>query len=282
MKQSTNDNTDKLLSIPAGAVDSHFHIFDDRYASVTGRPRAAASVADYLAFRQSLGIQRSVIIAPSTYGTDNTCLFEALDQLGPRHHRAVVILGDQRDPQTLRDWQARGVRGIRLYAGHGDLDDVQQLHDLAALAADHGWHLQLVGTPEGEPFAALADRLAQLPCQLVIDHFGFAPQPGAEQSPTADALRRLVDSGQTYVKLSGMYIQSKVGAPHYEDYDALAIDLVRRAPERMLWGSDWPHTLATTRPDGADLLGRLRVWAPDQAVQQQILQANPERLYWSS
>ena len=260
MKQSTNDNTDKLLSIPAGAVDSHFHIFDDRYASVTGRPRAAASVADYLAFRQSLGIQRSVIIAPSTYGTDNTCLFEALDQLGPRHHRAVVILGDQRDPQTLRDWQARGVRGIRLYAGHGDLDDVQQLHDLAALA----------------------DRLAQLPCQLVIDHFGFAPQPGAEQSPTADALRRLVDSGQTYVKLSGMYIQSKVGAPHYEDYDALAIDLVRRAPERMLWGSDWPHTLATTRPDGADLLGRLRVWAPDQAVQQQILQANPERLYWSS
>lgn len=145
--------------------------------------------------RQSLGIHRSVIIAPSTYGTDNSCLFEALDQLGPRNHRAVVILGDECDPATLRDWHVRGVRGIRLYAGHGDLDDAAQLQGLAALAADHGWHLQLVGTPAGEPFAALSDRLAKLPCPLVFDHFGFAPQPGAAQSPTADALRRLVDSG---------------------------------------------------------------------------------------
>lgn len=271
-----------LPANPSGAVDTHFHVFSDRYASVTGRSRAAASVPDYLAFRERLGLQRSVIIAPSTYGQDNACLFEALDALPPQDHRAVVILGDERRPATLHAWHARGVRGIRLYAGHGDLDDARKLQDLATLAADLGWHLQLVGTPQGEPFAALAERLATLPCPLVFDHFGFAPQPGAERSATADTLRRLTDKGQAYVKLSGMYIQSRVGAPQYTDYDALAVDLVQRAPERVLWGSDWPHTLATTPPDGQDLLAKLPTWAPEPATQTLILSTNPERLYWSN
>lgn len=271
-----------LAAVVPGAVDTHFHIFSDQYASVTGRPRAAASVPDYLAFRARLGIARSVIIAPSTYGTDNTCLFEALQALGSQDHRAVVILGDSADPAALRDWHAQGVRGIRLYAGHGDLDDAQRLQQVARLAADRGWHLQFVGVQDGEPFARWAERLAALPCTLVFDHFGFAPQPGAERSATADALRRLVDTGKAYVKLSGMYIQSRTGAPDYTDHDALAIDLVRRAPERVLWGSDWPHTLAPARPDGADLLRKLQVWAPSPELRALILRDNPERLYWSS
>ncbi len=264
------------------AIDTHFHIFRDKYPSATGRKRAEATVGQYNDFRHAIGISRSVIIAPSTYGRDNACLLEALGELGREDTRAVIIPDGDMSATRLDELHQLGVRGLRLYAGHGDLDDEAALRQFAAIAADRGWHLQLVGEQHAEPFAALETRLASLPCNLVFDHFGFASQPDAMNSATAQALRRLLENGRTYVKLSGMYIQSKVGPPTYDDFDALASDLVRRAPDRMLWGSDWRHTLATVRPSGADLLRKVGVWAPDPAGQLLILSSNAKRLYWAS
>jgi len=267
---------------PAGSVDCHFHVFDDRYATIPGRKRPQATLAEYLQFRSGLGLERSVIIAPSSYGLDNTCLLEALEALGSQSARAVVIVAGLPHRADIDRFHQLGARGIRLFTGHADFPGPEALHALAVLAADAGWHLQLVGDHDSEPFARLEPLLATLPCDLVFDHFGFAPQPGAMSSATADTLRRLLDRGRAWVKLSGMYIQSKSGPPHYEDFDSMAIDLVARAPERMLWGSDWPHTLASVKPEGSALLGRLALWAPTDALRKQVLVDNPNRLYWSN
>jgi D-galactarolactone isomerase len=238
------------MSAPGPAtVDCHFHIFDDRFTQVGSRKRAAATVAQYREFQASLGLSKGVLIAPSSYGIDNACLLEAMRQFGSDDFRAVVIAPPDAGAAELRAFHAAGARGLRLYAGHDDFPDASTLRRLAGRMAEIGWHLQFVGEVQREAIADLAPLLAQLPCDMVFDHFGFAPQPTAEASRTADALRKLLDTGRVYVKLSGMYIQSRsMSGGDYQDFDALARDLVARAPERMLWGSDWPHTLALPFP----------------------------------
>lgn len=272
-------SSSKILSDEA--TDCHFHVFDPRYPMLPGRDRAAATVAQYKEFRHQLGLSRGVIVAPSSYGYDNRCLLDALAELGRDSYRAVVI---PRQDATVPDWQSlheAGVRGLRLYVGHSDFPAPTALHTLACQAADHGWHLQLVGEQTREAFVEMEDVLATLACPLVFDHFGFAPQPAGARSRTAQVLRRLIDRGRSYVKLSGMYIQSATQEPDFTDFDELAIGLVKQAPERLLWGSDWPHTLAPRTPDGHRLLNAFERWAPDAAVQRSILVDNPTRLYWA-
>lgn len=269
-----------LRPLPPAAADCHFHVFDPRYPVVPGRPIRTATVDDYLAFQHGLDLSRGVVVAPSSYGHDNACLFDAMARFGTAAFRAIAIPPPAPQAIDWSGWHARGVRGLRLYTGHADFPEPGTLRRLAAEAADRGWHLQLVGEQAREPFPELLPLLGELPCRLVFDHFGFAPQPDAAHSRTAQALRRLLDAGRTYVKLSGMYIQSRCPGDDYEDFDELAQDLVRQAPERMLWGSDWPHTLAPAKPDGGRLLSRLAVWAPQPETRARILVDNPSALYW--
>lgn len=267
---------------PVGSVDTHFHVFDDRFTTVPGRKRPQATVPEYLAFRKALGIERSVIIAPSSYGLDNACMIDALQRLDSATTRAVAIAGPVISSQEIAQLHRVGVRGIRLFTAHAHFPDEAQLQVMARQLADVGWHLQLVGELENEPFERLESRLSDLPCTLVFDHFGFAPLHAGIGGATVQALHRLLDRGRAYVKLSGLYILSKQGPPDYVDCDDLARDLIARAPERMLWGSDWPHTLAPVRPSGSALLERLPAWAPDLATCRRILVDNPQTLYWSS
>ncbi|MEJ8850056.1 amidohydrolase family protein [Variovorax rhizosphaerae] len=275
--------TPAIPSLPAGATDCHFHIFDARFPTAAGRQaRASATVADYLSFHDGLGLARGVVVAPSTYGHSNECLFESMERFGSRDFRAVAMPPVDLKTLDWEGWHARGVRGLRLYTGHADFPDPVGLQELGSRAAEFGWHLQMVGEQAREPFAEMVDVLAKLACSIVFDHFGFAPQPDAARSVTASALHRLLDLGRTYVKLSGMYIQSRRLDNDCDDFDEMAIDLVRRAPGRLLWGSDWPHTLAATKPDGHRLLQRLEYWVPALAARHAILVDNPASLYWAA
>jgi predicted TIM-barrel fold metal-dependent hydrolase len=259
----------------------HFHIFDPRHPAAPDRPvRSAATADDYQAYRHALGLSRGVVIAPSSYGYDNACLFDAMERFGTADFRAVAIPPPDFEAIDWLGWHVRGVRGLRLYTGHSDFPKPHALWQLAAKAADHGWHLQFVGEQAREPFPDLVHVLADVPCLLVFDHFAFAPQPDAASSLTAKAMYRLLDGGRTYVKLSGMYIQSRRLANDYDDFNQLAQDLVRQAPDRLLWGSDWP--LAEAKPDGRKLLAQLEVWAPQPEWRTRILVDNPTALYWAS
>lgn len=265
-------------AIPLGATDCHHHIFDPRFP---GHMRTVGTVDDYRLFKRRLGLTRSVVVAPNGYGTDNRCLLDALAAFG-EEARGVAIVSPEADHGLLSELAASGVRGIRLYLVKGTPLPQDGLLRLGSRIADRGWHIQIMASTV-DKVIEYAPALARLPCPVVLDHIAYIPQPDGAVQPGAEAVRRLVELGHVWLKLSGVYFTSQTGFPDYSDVDGLAADFVRRAPDRMLWGSDWPHSGAKGRkPDGALLLDQLARWAPQQAVRDQILVDNPNAIYWAS
>lgn len=267
--------------VPAGATDCHHHIFDLRFPKLTGKPmRAVGTADDYQRLKRRLGLSRSVVVAPASYGDDNACLLDALDRLGDAA-RGVAIAAPGVSDRELDALHARRVRGIRLYLEKGVPPTGEEMLTLGRRLADRGWHIEIMPS-RAEKLMAAEDVLARLACRVVIDHLGYIPQPGGETHPGFATLVRLIGRGNTYVKLSGVYFTSKTGYPGYADVDPLARELVRTAPERMLWGTDWPHSGEKTKPDDAKLLDQLARWAPDDGVRRRVLVDNPAQLYWSA
>lgn len=264
--------------IPCGACDTHMHIYDPAYQALPGSnfPALSGSLADYRALQQRLGLTRTVVVQPTAYGADNRCTLAAMAQLGAA--RGVAIVAMEASDAEIARLDAQGMRGIRYHMLPGGGVIWDSLPAMAARVAAFGWHVQLQS--EGHEFAARAPLLARLPCDVVIDHIGRFRGPVAADDANWAALRRLVDGGRCWVKLSAPYHGSQSGPPRYQDLGALACELVRAAPERMLWASNWPHpSLRDNFPDDAQLLDLLAEWAPDEATRQRILVDNPARLY---
>ncbi len=269
-------------ALPAGACDSHMHIFDPRFAPSPHWPRTPprAEVAAYRRLQQRLGTTRTVVVTPSTYGIDNACTLDALEQLGDSARGVAVVGADVADAELDR-LHARGVRGLRVNfvsPQSWGTTTPQMLTTLAHKAARLGWHLQVFAQP-GQ-IVALEPVLAGLPTPLVIDHLGHIDPADGPASPAFAVLRRLLDAGHTWVKLSGVYMRSRAGGPAYGDGHALGQALVQAAPERLVWGSDWPHTTeAPGTVNDADLLDVLRAWCGSDAAMDAVLVDNPARLY---
>lgn len=271
-----------LRRLPALACDSHMHIFDPRFAPSPHWPRTPpqARVADYRRLQERLGTARTVVVTPSTYGTDNACTLDALDRLGAGARGVAVVAHDVGDVELDR-LHARRVRGLRVNfvspQSWGETTE-EMLTTLARKVARLGWHIQVFMHPE--QVMALAATLRDLPVPLVIDHMArIDPRAGAPGA-ALDALRRLLDGGNTWVKLSGAYMRSAVGGPGYDDVLPLGRALVQAAPQRLVWGSDWPHTTETPGSvDDAALVDLLQAWCGSDAVMDRVLVANPATLY---
>lgn len=269
-------------SLPAGACDAHMHIFDARFAPSPHWPRQPpqADVATYRRLQQRLGTQRTVVVTPSTYGVDNACTLDALAQLGEDARGVAVVDADV--PQAeLERLAAQRVCGLRVNfvspQSWGETTP-EMLATLARKVQPLGWHIQVFAHPE--QLLAMEAWLAALPVPLVIDHLGRIDPAEGAQGPAFDLLRRLLDRGTTWVKLSGVYMRSREGAPGYADVVPLCEALVRHAPERLVWGSDWPHT--TERPgsvDDADLVDVLLACCGPDEIAHRVLVDNPRRLY---
>jgi len=287
-------HTKPTFAVPAGACDTHVHVFGPggRFAYAPERvyTPADASIGDLERLHRTLGIDRVVIVHPSPYGTDNACSLDALRTIGPRARGVAVIDASESDRQ-LADMHEAGVRGVRCNlatAGVGDPEAAWRLVEAASRrVAPLGWHVQIFTTLP--VIAALHDRLMGLPTTLVIDHFGRAKAAAGVGQPGFAQLLSLVGSGKAYVKLSGGYRVSAL--PDWSDVPPLARALIEANPERMLWGSDWPHPGAgrvglardAIEPfhaidDGA-ALNRLAAWAGSADMLKRILVANPARLY---
>jgi len=271
---------------PVDATDCHIHIFDPRFPRKVAMTHTAAewgTVADYRLFQRRLGLSRVVIVSPTSYGFDNSCLIDALDTFGDSARGIAVIKPDTPDTELQR-LHAHGVRGIRLYADQGRVQP-EELAVYARRIADLGWHIQFVAGREPGGLVRFERVIAELPCRVVIDHMGYLPQPDPLKNPGFEVLRRLLDGGNVWVKLSGVYIRTAQRQPPYDDCDALAIELARVAPERCLWGTDWPHTGVidpVCKPDGAELFERLSRWVPNAATRYRVLVDNPTSVYWSA
>ncbi len=272
--------------LPLGACDSHMHIFDPRFAPSPHWPRTppVAPVAAYRQLQARLGTTRTVVVTPSTYGTDNACTLDALDQLGDSA-RGVAVVDQGVGSEELARLAARRVRGLRVNfvsPQSWGTTTPEMLATLARTVAEHpacaGWHLQIFAHPE--QLIALAPLLQALPVPLVIDHLGRIDPAEGPAAEAYGVVRGLLDGGNTWVKLSGAYMRSTVHGPGYADTLPLGRALVQAAPDRLVWGSDWPHTTETPGTvNDADLLDLLQAWAGSDVAMDRILVDNPARLY---
>jgi predicted TIM-barrel fold metal-dependent hydrolase len=270
-------------ALPEGSVDCHHHIYDTRFAyhpDADYRP-PDATVEHCRQLRHRLDVDRSVIVQPSSYGTDNTCLCDALAAFGDSA-RGVAVIDEHTSVDDLRAMDAAGVRGIRFNLARPAGAGVEQMEALAHRVADLGWHVQVHAL--GGDYPALETLLARLPTTLVIDHLGRIPQPGALSHPAWSALRRLVDNGRTWIKLSGISHDSVDGEPGYADAGELVRAWIQAAPQRMVWGTDWPHVSAIVNPakslpDDALILDLFHDWMATPQQRQAILVDNPCELY---
>jgi predicted TIM-barrel fold metal-dependent hydrolase len=266
-----------MLRPPPLSCDCHIHVFGpfERYPLDGARKYTpeAATLEDYLKVSSALGTGRVVLVQPSVYGTDNECQLDALCNL-QEHARGVAVIDESIDDQNLDRLCGNGFVGARL-----NLTRAANLDSLEALAKrieEYDWHLQL--HLPGSLLPEIADRLLALPVEFVIDHLGRVDAHEGLEQPGFQALLRLVDSGKCWVKLSGAY-RVDLDGPPWRKAAGFARALVKRNPERLVWGTDWPHPDVALLPDDQQLLNALFEWVPDEGTRHRILVDNPARLY---
>jgi D-galactarolactone isomerase len=265
---------------PANACDCHMHIYDERFAAARpgSRHQTEASVAEYRLLQKRLGTTRTVVVQPASYATDNAVTLDAIAQLGDQARGVAVVHPEVTDAELER-LAAGGIRGIRfsVFDPRTAAVSIDMIEPLAGRVRALGWHIQL--HMRGDQIADNAALLDRLPCPLVFDHMGRLPQPAGTAHPAFGIVCRLLGRGRAWVKLSGAYLDTRSGPPHYGDATAVARAYVATAPERVVWGSDWPHPTENEKPDDALLFDLLAAWAPDDATRRRILIDNPATLY---
>ena len=272
------------LALPPLACDTHAHVCGpaSRYPYSPARiytPPDALPV-QYRYMLSTLGVHRAVLVQPSVYGTDNTAMLDAL-AADPVHQRAVAVVPPEITHAELERFHLLGVRGARcnivdVKEGKGRLP-LEMLDALAAKVKPLGWHLEFL--MHVDEFPDLDRLLDKFPVDVVFGHLGYMKTGLGIDAPGYQALQRLLKSGRAWVKLTGPYRISSGSMP-YADVTPYAHALVEAAPDRVLWGSDWPHvTVKGAMPNDGDLCDLLSAWVPDPAARRKVLVDNPAELY---
>jgi len=284
------------FDVPAGVCDCHTHIHPDpeKFPFFSGRVYTPelASPEEMTALHKALHMERVVIVTPSIYGPDNSATLFGMAARGATA-RGVAVIDDKTSESDLDLMGKAGIRGVRLNLATGGVNDPNVARPRFTNAVERmkarGWHVQLFTSLA--MITAIKDLVMVSPVPVVFDHFGGAQAAqGIEQPGFAD-LMELVKSGKAYVKISGAYRASKLG-PDYVDCIPLAQSLIAANPDRIVWGTDWPHPDSVTpagkqitdvtplfQIDDGRLLNQLPVWAPDAAIRKKILVDNPAKLY---
>jgi D-galactarolactone isomerase len=267
------------LETPSGACDTHMHFYDAAAPTAAGALMPGNySLPMYRELQAQLGLERVIVVQPNAYRDDNRVTMGAVAALGASAKAVAVVRADVADEEIERLTRA-GAVAQRFFNFKNGTIPLSELDAVMARVHPFGWHANI--QLDGRDLPLHEARIKRLPGRFVIDHVGKYLEPVLPDHDAFKSLLRLVDTGRCWVKLSAPYETSKRGAPHYEDVGALAKILVRAAPERMLWASNWPHPQEPrdAMPDDAVLLDLLLEWAPDEAVRRKILVDNPAELY---
>jgi predicted TIM-barrel fold metal-dependent hydrolase len=282
------------FQVPPGACDCHTHIHGDPakypYFSARVYTPETALPEEMSSLHQALHMQRVVIVTPSVYGTDNASTLYGMKARGA-NARGVAVIDDKTPEQELDAMGKAGIRGIRLNLATSGQNDPSAARKRFQAAVDRvkarRWHVQMYTNLA--VISSIKEQVLASPVPVVFDHFGGAQAALGPTQPGFDDLLELLRSGHAYVKISGAYRASKQG-PDYPDAAPLAKALIAANPDRVVWGTDWPHpNSASGRPanevtplfqiDDGRLLNQLPAWAPEAAVRNKILVDNPARLY---
>jgi 2-pyrone-4,6-dicarboxylate lactonase len=259
--------------LPRGSCDCHSHVFPAGFplSPARGYTPSPVNLADYDALRAAFGIGRGVLVQPSVYGFDNDALYQAL--AGRPDLRGIAVIPPDAPDEAFAEAQAHGIRGLRVNALDPAGLRLEHLGPIARRIAPLGWHLQI------HMRLADLDTLDAIPADLplVLDHFAFPDLAGGAEDPGFRRLVALLETGRAWLKLSAPYRQNgplQALAP-------IVARLVEAAPERLLWGLDWPHSACfDTVPDDVDLVDAMLAWLPGEALRHQVLVANPAGLYF--
>jgi len=263
-------------SLPTGTIDCHFHVFAPDVPLTTPRSYTPQIVglADWLHYADAVGIARGVAIQPSVYGFDNTALLSAL-AAEPDRLRGIAVVAPEVTAAELERLHAAGVRGIRINTRNKGGLAFDTVHDFMRNVAPFGWSVQFQVAPE--QLADIGELAADSPAALVIDHLGFIALAGPESGKQLSDLQRALDRKRCHVKISAPYRLSGVAAA----FANAVATLTRSHPEKLLWGSDWPHTeLWSDVPDDAEMIERALGWFANTAARNAAFVTNAARLFW--
>lgn len=253
------------------------HLFDSSFpfADSATLKHADASVADYRQLQQRLGLERCVIVQPSSYGGDHRVLVSGLRALGESARGVAVVTPDVGD-DDLETLAAHGVVGARFNLVQRGVTNESMVAAVAAQAARLGWHLQFHLLPDD--LLRLADELIALPVAVVLDHYGRAMTDPSLAAAVQTRLHQLLATGKVWLKLSAPYMAS-VDADDVGSLQEFVEHLTRRHADRLVWGTDWPHVTEAQKPDDGYLLDELRRWMPVPEMQALVFEENASSLY---
>lgn len=273
------------IKLPPGATDCHAHVCGPaaRYEYFKDRIYTPpdALLADYRKMLTALGVERAVLVQPSVYGTDNSAMLDAMKE-DPARLRGVAVVADDVTGGELKRLHEAGVRGVRV-----NIVDVKDrkagtlplaaLAKLAAKIKPFGWHMEFL--MHVDEFPDLDRLLDGFPVETVYGHLGYMKTDHGTGNPGFHALLRMMQAGRAWAKLTGPYRISAQPMPH-ADTDEYAHELIKAAPQQVIWGTDWPHVIVKgAMPNDGDLCDLLAAWIPDTALRKQVLVDNPARLY---
>jgi len=273
------------LALPKGSIDTHVHVFEAGYAlsPARGYNPPDSTLADLRHLHATLGIDRVVFTQPSVYGTDNSAILDAMAALNartPDRARAVVALDMEVGDKQLAALDASGVRGVRLnFDNKGGMPiEIADIPELAARIAPFGWHLEFLFP--GKDIVELMPVFSALKVPMSIAHFAYQPASAGVKAPGFHALIELARRGNTWIKISGANRVSARDLPPYDDVKPMARALIEAAPERIMWGTDWPHpNKYVANPNDGDLVDAFGDWVRDEGMRRKVMVDSPAAFY---
>lgn len=253
------------------------HLFDNRYPFAQGVAlvHSDASASDYLLLRKRLGLDRCVLVQPSSYGRDHRVLINGLHALG-NSARGIAVVDPYVSEHELAELNSHGVVGVRFNLVQRGAINETMLAAVSKRIRSMGWHIQVHLLPED--FIRLADLLISLDVSIVLDHFARIQTISELALSVERNVHKLLATGLGWIKISGTYIAS-TDAPYYKNLDGFVERILIKHPDRIVWGTDWPHVTEAIKPDDAELVNLLPRWIPTNDLRQLVLVENPSKLY---
>lgn len=264
--------------MPAHACNAHLHIIDPAFPNDGNANSMIGTVDTYRKIADELCLPRAVFVQAKPFALDNTCLLDAIQKFGVQNARGIAVVNSAVTDRELEDLHAAGVRGLRfsVWNPQNAVVSFEDCFPLSERCKHLGWNMQL--HMSASQLFLHADTIRKLDCRIVVDHMGRMNPKLGIKDPAYPFLLEMIDCGNTWVKTSGPYLNTSLGKP-WEDATSIAVGLANYAPERIVWGSDFPHVTERDKPSELDLANLISVWFPTAKARQLALVDNPAQLY---